>query len=390
MNAGACDVRAIRRRFTSLQRDLVFFDGPAGTQCPDTVIGAIAHYLQHDNANVGSPSPTSRRSDALVALAHQTAARFLGCAAAEVAFGPSMTSLNFLLSRAFAHTLSAGDEVLVTKLDHDANVAPWLLLERDRGIVVRRVEVHDDLTLNLDDLASKLSERTRAIAFPVAANSVGTAADVRRIVQLAHQAGALAWADAVHYAPHGPVDVAEWDVDVLMCSPYKFFGPHLGLAFARQELLESWPAYKVRPAPDQPSGQRYELGTGQHELLAGFVAAVEYIESIGWAAICTCERALGERFLSGLPAAVELYGLRSMNGRVPTFSFDIPGRSPEQVAAYLAGAHRIAVGWGSHYAVETMKRLQLDLSSGTVRAGFMHYNTEEEVDRLLAGIRALL
>jgi len=295
VSATLLDTTAVRARFTALQRRLAFFDGPGGTQCPDEVIDAIAEYLRHDNANVGGPFPTSRRSSALVDLAHEKAGSFLGCSGDEVAFGQSMTSLNFLLTRALARELQAGDEVLVTKLDHDGNVAPWLALQEDLGIVVRRIDVHEDLSLDYDSLASQLNDRTRVVAFTVAANSVGTAPDVRRIVDLAHGAGALAWADAVHYGPHGPIDVAAWDVDVLLCSPYKFYGPHMGMAYGKQDLLASWRPYKVRPAANDPVGHRYELGTCQHELLAGFVAAVDYIDSIGWEPIVVTT----DRFGSG-------------------------------------------------------------------------------------------
>ena len=189
------------------------------------------------------------------------------------------------------------------------------------------VDVHDDLSLDYDSLASQLNERTRVVAFPVAANSVGTAPDVRRIVELAHSVGALAWADAVHFAPHGPIDVTAWDVDVLLCSPYKFYGPHMGIAFGKRDLLDSWRAYKVRPAADEPAGHRYELGTCQHELLAGLVAAIDYIDSIGWDTILPHERALGQRFLDGLPSGIDLYGLPTMEGRVSTFCFNVPGRT---------------------------------------------------------------
>ncbi len=390
MSATRLDVAGVRARFTALQRRLAFFDGPGGTQCPDEVIDAISHYLRHDNANIGAPYPTSQRTTELVERAHDAAGRFLGCSGNEVAFGQSMTSMNFLLTRALGRELRAGDEILVTKLDHDANVAPWLHLERDLGVVVRFVDVHDDLSLDVDDLARRLSDRTRVVAFPVAANSVGTAPDVRRVVELAHDAGALAWADAVHYGPHGPIDVVEWDVDVLVCSPYKFFGPHMGMAFGKKELLESWQPYKVRPAADDPVGHRFELGTCQHELLAGFVAAVEYVESLGWDAIVSHERALGERFLAGLPDGVDLYGLPTMDGRVPTFCFNVPGRTSEEVATHLADAHEVAVWWGNYYSVETMKVLGLDPWMGAVRAGIVHYNTDEEVDRLLAGVAELL
>jgi cysteine desulfurase family protein (TIGR01976 family) len=298
-----------------------------------------------------------------------------------------MTSLNFLLTRAFGRTLSAGDEILVTKLDHDANVSPWLELEHDLGIVVRLVDVHDDLTLDLADLERQLTSRTRVVAFPVASNAVGTMPDVARIVELAHSAGALAWADAVHYGPHGPIDVAAWDVDVLLCSPYKFFGPHMGLAFGKADVIGSWRPYKVRPAADEPVGRRFEHGTQQHELLAGFIAAVEYVESLGWDAIVAHETELGRRFLAGLPESVELYGLRTTAGRVPTFCFNLPGRTAEEVAIDLAGRD-IAVWHGDYYAVEIMRRLGL-AETGAVRAGFVHYNTADEVDGLLEALAEL-
>jgi cysteine desulfurase family protein (TIGR01976 family) len=382
----ALDVAAVRARFSALDRGLAFFDGPGGTQCPDEVVDAIARYLREDNANIGAPYSTSRRTTALMELAHEKAAAFLGCSPGETAFGQSMTALNFLLSRAFARTLREGDEIVVTALDHDANVSPWLELAHDLGLVVHVGGLTADLDLDYDDLESKVNERTRVLAFPVAANSVGTAPDVRRLTGLAHAVGALAWADAVHYAPHGPIDVAAWDVDVLVCSPYKFFGPHLGLAFGKRELLESWRPYKVRPAANEPVGHRFELGTSQHELLAGFVAAVDYLGSLGWDGVLAHEHALGERFLAGLPEAVELYGLRAMDGRVPTFCFNVPGRSAEEVAVLLA-ERELAVWHGDYYAVETMRHL--GLADGAVRAGIVHYNTEDEVDRLLDALAEL-
>jgi cysteine desulfurase family protein (TIGR01976 family) len=282
--------------------------------------------------------------------------------------------------------LHAGDEIVVTALDHDGNVAPWLELAHDIGIVVHFAGLTEDLEVDYDDLERLLSGRTRVVAFPVAANSVGTAPDVERIVGLAREAGALAWADAVHYAPHGPIDVSAWDVDVLICSPYKFFGPHLGLAYGRRELLESWRPYKVRPSPNEPVGRRFELGTLPHELLAGFVAAVDYIDSLGWNAIVAWERSLGARFLAGLPKGVDLYGLPTMDGRVPTFCFNLQGWSPDAAAAALA-ERDLAVWHGNYYALETMRYLGLD--DGAVRAGIVHYNTEEEVDRLLAALSEL-
>lgn len=386
MSTVALDVDAVRARYTALDRRLAFFDGPGGTQCPDEVIDAISRYLREDNANIGAPYETSVRTVELVDLAHEKAASFLGCTSAEVAFGPSMTALNFLLTRALGRTLGEGDEIVVTALDHDANVSPWLELAHDLGIVVKVAGLTEELEVDYADLESKLSDRTRVVAFPVAANSVGTAPEVRRVVELAHSVGALAWADAVHYAPHGPIDVASWDVDVLICSPYKYFGPHMGMAFGKRELIASWRPYKVRPAADEPVGHRYELGTAQHELLAGFVAAVDYVDSLGWEAIVGHERALGERFLAGLPDSVELYGLPTMDGRVPTFCFNVPGRTPEEVAVRLA-ERDLAVWHGDYYAVETMKHL--GLADGAVRAGIVHYNTADEVDRLLDALSEL-
>jgi cysteine desulfurase family protein (TIGR01976 family) len=382
----ALDVAAVRARFSALDTKLAFFDGPGGTQVPDEVIEAIAGYLRSSNANLGGRFETSRRTDAVVANARVAASEFLGCAVDEVAFGANMTTLNFALTRAAARELRRGDEILVTKLDHDANIAPWLELERDVGLVVRFVDVNDDCTVDLDDLDRQLSERTRVVAFPWASNAVGTLQDVSRIAERAHEAGALAWVDAVHYAPHGPIDVAAAGADVLICSPYKFFGPHLGLAFGRAELLERWRPYKVRPAPDEPIGHRYETGTLAHELLAGFVAAVDYIGSIGFDAITAYERELGERFLAALPQSCRLLGPPTMAGRVPTFAFTVDGRRPREVAERLA-ERDLAVWDGNYYALEIMRRLGLD--EGAVRVGIVHYNTAEEVDRLLEALADL-
>jgi cysteine desulfurase family protein (TIGR01976 family) len=378
----ALDISAVRSRFSALQSGLAFFDGPGGTQVPDEVIEAIAAYLRESNANVGGPFETSRRSEQLVTDSRTAAAGFLGCTAEEVVFGANMTTLNFALSRAAAREWRAGDEIVVTRLDHDANVSPWLELARDRELVVRFAEIRDDTTLDLDDLATQLSDRTRVVAFPWASNAVGTLVDVARVVELAHEAGALAWVDAVHYAPHGRVDVAAAGADVLICSPYKFYGPHLGLAFGRADLLERWRPYKVRPSPDEPLGHRYETGTLPHELLAGFVAAVDYLASLGWDAVIAHERELGDRFLRGLRSSCRLYGLPTMEGRVPTFAFTVDGIAPGETATRLA-ARDLAVWHGNYYALEVMKRLGLEDSGGAVRVGIVHYNTADEVDRLL-------
>jgi cysteine desulfurase family protein (TIGR01976 family) len=381
------DVEAVRERFSALRQPLAFFDGPGGTQVPDEVIDAVSRYYRESNANVSGPYETSRRTEALVTESRLTAARFLGCSPEETIFGANMTTLAFALTRTAGREWEEGDSLLVTKLDHDANVSPWLELAHDKGLEIRFVDIGDDTTLDLDDLERLLDDRTRVVAFPVASNAVGTLTDVQRIVRLAHDAGALAWADAVHYGPHGPIDAADWGVDVLICSPYKFFGPHLGIAFGRGELLEGWRPYKVRPASDVPLGHRFETGTLPHELLAGFVAAVDYIDSIGWDAIRSHERALGERFLAGLPENMTLYGLPTMEGRVATFAFNVEGVSTREAATRLGDAG-FAVWQGNYYAVEVMKRLGLE-ESGAVRAGIVHYNTTEEVDGLLSQVAAL-
>jgi cysteine desulfurase family protein (TIGR01976 family) len=372
---------AVRARFTALRRPLAFFDGPGGTQVPDTVIDAIADCLRSANANLGGPFDTSRRADELVATAHSAAAGFLGAATDEVAFGANMTTLNFALTRTAARGWQAGDEVVCTKLDHDGNVAPWLELARDKGLTVHFAEIDGDCRLDLEHLRSLLSERTRVVAFPWAANSVGTVAPVAQIAALAHEVGALAWVDAVHYGPHGPIDVAAAGVDVLVCSPYKFYGPHLGLAFVRREIAAAWRPYKVRPA-DSP----FETGTLAHELLAGFVAAVDYLADVGWDFIVDHERQLGRRFLDDLSDDWQLHGIPTMDGRVPTFAITHEAISPAGAAAQLAD-RGFAVWHGDYYAIEVMK--QLGLTDGAVRVGIVHYNTEDEVDRLLEALGGL-
>jgi cysteine desulfurase family protein (TIGR01976 family) len=380
-------VEAVRARFTALQRPLTFFDGPGGTQVPDSVIDAIADYLRTSNANTDGPFETSRRTDALLTKARLTAADFLNATVDEVAFGANMTTLNFALTRAASREWREGDEIVCTKLDHDGNVSPWLELAHDRGFVVRFAEVDEECRLDVEHLRSLLSDRTRVVAFPWAANSVGTMTPVAEVAALAHDAGALAWVDAVHYGPHGPIDVQAVDADVLVCSPYKFYGPHLGLAFGKRELLESWRPYKVRPADPFPVGHRYETGTLAHELLAGFVAAVDYLQrEVGWDFVLEHERELGQQFLDGLPDAWQLHGVPVMDSRVPTFAITHDTVSPEEAATRL-GEQGFAVWHGDYYAVEIMKRL--GLADGAVRIGIVHYNTAGEVERLLAALAQL-
>jgi cysteine desulfurase family protein (TIGR01976 family) len=387
MSTVAFDIAAVRAHFPALATKTAFFDGPGGTQVPQSVIDAVADCLRDANANVGGPFETSRRVDALLEAGHDAAARFLGASPEEVGFGQNMTTLNFALTRTLGRELKAGDELVVTRLDHDGNVAPWLKLARDLDLVVRRADFNvEDGTLDLDDLTAQLSARTRVVAFPWASNALGTVTPVRKIADLAHEAGALSWVDAVHYAPHGPIDVAEVGADVLICSPYKFFGPHLGLFFGRAEVLERWQPYKVRPSANNPVGHRFETGTLSHEAIAGTTAAVEYLQTLGWDAIRAHEHELGKRFLAGLPEAYCVHGAPTMDGRVPTFSITHPQRTPDELAAAL-GEQGIATWPGNFYAVEVMERL--GLPEGTLRIGFVHYNTAEEVDRLLAALSEL-
>lgn len=385
--AAPLDVAAVRARFPALRRnEQVFLDAPAGTQVPDAVIEAVAAYLRESNANLGGAFGTSRRSDELVGHARTTAARFLGCTAEEVVFGANSTTLNFHLSRTAGRDFQPGDEIVCTRLDHDANIAPWLELAHDRGLTVRVADFRDDGSLDLDDLARLIGPRTRVVACTWASNALGTVNDVARVAALAHAAGALAWIDAVHWAPHGPIDVAAIGADVLLCSPYKFYGPHLGLAFVRAALLGGWRPYKVRPSDPFPLGHRHETGTAAHELLAGFVAAVEHIEGLGWPAIQAQERALGERFLAGLPPNTRLHGLPAMEGRVATFCVSVDGVAPAEAARRLA-EKGFAVWDGDFYAHEVMPRL--GLPDGAVRIGFVHYNTRDEVDGVLAALAGL-
>jgi cysteine desulfurase family protein (TIGR01976 family) len=374
------DVAAVRKRFSSL-RDFAFLDAPGGTQVPDEVGDAIARALREASANLGAGYATSRRVGEILGAAEHKAARFLGCDPHEVIFGQNMTSLNFTLSRTAGRGFQPGDEILVSALDHDGGVAPWLELAHDAGLVVRHVGLHDDTTYDFDDLQRKLGPRTRVVAFAWASNAVGTVVDARRVCRLAHEAGALAWIDAVHYAAHEPIDVREVGADVLICSPYKFCGPHLGLAYGRAEVIERWRPYKARPAPASPLGRRFETGTLPYEQLAGFNAAIDYLDSIGgFAAIVPYERALGQRFLDGISDAVTVYGLPGMAGRVPTFLVNVAGVAAQDVAARLAEA-RIGV-WAhdSWYSLDLYRRLGYDDKS--VRIGFIHYNSPDEVDRL--------
>jgi cysteine desulfurase family protein (TIGR01976 family) len=379
-------IDAIRARFSSLQGHFAFLDAPGGSQVPDEVGDAIARTLRDASANMGAGYETSLRVKAILEQAECAAAGLLGCEPNEVIFGANMTSLNFTLSRTAGRQFQAGDEILVSSLDHDGGVAPWLELAYDKDLVVRHIELREDTTLDYEDLERKLSPRTRVVAFAWASNAVGTIVDAKRVCDLAHDAGALAWVDAVHYAAHHQIDVRRIGADLLLCSPYKFCGPHLGIAYGRAAVLESWRPYKARPAPMSPLGRRFETGTPAYELLAGFNATLDYLHSIGgFEEIVPYEHELGERFLAGLPDEAEVYGLPAMPGRVPTFLINVRGVPAAELAQHLADNDIGVWAHDSWYSLGLYRRLGYDQQA--VRIGFIHYNTVEEVDRLLAGLQ---
>lgn len=404
-----------RRQFPALRRTVagqpaVYFDGPGGSQVPQRVIDMVGHYLGHLNANHGGLFLTSRESDEILEAAHQALADFCGTGdPGTIVFGPNMTSLTFALSRALARTWKLGDDVIVTRLDHDANVSPWVLAARDAGATVRHVEIHrEDCTLDMEDLARKLSPRTRLVAVGYASNAVGTINPIERIVEMAHAAGALVYVDAVHFAPHGLIDVGRLGCDFLVASAYKFFGPHVGVLWGRRELLEKLPAYKVRPAPSSLPG-RWMTGTQNHEGIAGAMAAVEYLAELGrtlnplasdrraaltaaYAAIVPYEQHLAAMLLEGLAAMpeVKVWGIADASRRcerVPTLSITHRRYHPRQIAESLA-ARGIFTWHGNFYALPLTEALGLE-PDGLLRIGLLHYNTEQEVERLLAALSGL-
>jgi cysteine desulfurase family protein (TIGR01976 family) len=390
------DLTAVRSHFPALASGAAFFDGPGGSQVPQSVIDAVAGYLRDSNANLGGAFRTSRGSDEVLKRARAAAADFTGGEPEGIAFGANMTTLNFQLAHAVARTLEPGDEIVVTALDHDANVSPWLVVAGDHDLVVRTAPLRaDDVTLDVEGLEALIHERTRVVAFTLASNAVGSIPDAARIAAAAHGAGALAWADGVHLAPHRRLRARELGLDVALCSPYKFFGPHLGIAAIRPDLAESLPADRVRPASEDPPGHRFEAGTQSHEAIAGALAAIEYLRELGdgdldaaFALIEQHETQLTARFLSGLPDGIQLYGIRTPEGRTPTFCFNVDGRAPREVAELL-GERDLYVWDGDYYALEPMRALGLAGSGGAVRAGFLHYTTEDEVDRLLEALADL-
>ncbi len=451
--APALDLTSVRAQLPSLAQSVngqpaAFLDGPGGTQVPQRVIDAISNYLRRDNANTGGAYATSRRTDAMIAEARAAMADFLHCAADEVAFGPNMTTLTYAMSRAIGRELKPGDEIVVTRLDHDANVSPWLQMAEDRNITVRWAEIHDeDCTLDLADLASKINSKTKLVAAGYASNAVGTINPVKEIVRLAHASGALAYIDAVHYGPHGLIDVTALDCDFLACSTYKFFGPHMGVLYGKREHLQRLRPYKVRPNTNAIPNC-WEWGTLNHECIAGIAACVEYIADIGrglangvtnaatkmrvphpsrlskggndaadtrtgnetgtserraaieaaYAAIHEHELALLERMmaglqkLSGLVSGVKIYGITDparFHERCATFAVRIKGHTPLELATKL-GDRGIFTWDGNYYALNLTEHLDVEKSGGFLRIGLVHYNTAEEVDRLLAALREIV
>ena len=427
------DLTYIRSQFPSLAQTVnghpaAFLDGPGGTQVPQRVIDAITNYLRHDNANTGGAYSTSRRTDAMIAEARAAMADFLHCGADEVAFGPNMTTLTYAISRAIGRDLKPGDEIVVTRLDHDANVSPWLQMAEDRGLTVRWAEIHDDdCTLDIADLASKINEKTKLVAVGYASNAVGTINPVKVITRLAHAAGALAYIDAVHYGPHGLIDVAALDCDFLACSTYKFFGPHMGVLYGKRDHLKRLRPYKVRPNIDAIPN-RWEWGTLNHECIAGITACVEYLADLGrhsetcrdgrlgrpssearpsalsrraaieaaYAAIHEHERALVARMMAGLAKIprLKIFGITDptrFNERCATFAVrDMSGRlSPLDLATEL-GKRGFFTWDGNYYALNLTEHLDVEKSGGFLRIGLVHYNTEDEVDRLLAALREIV
>jgi cysteine desulfurase family protein (TIGR01976 family) len=407
----ALDLDWVRSQFPSLAQTVngqpaVFLDGPGGTQVPQRVIDAISEYLQHSNSNTNGAYATSRRTNNVIDGARSAMADFLNCDPEEVVFGANMTTLTFAISRSIGRELGPGDEIVLTLLDHDANFAPWKALE-ERGVTIRIADIHEeDCTLDMEDLARKINSKTKLVAVGYASNAVGTINNVKEVIRLAHAVGAMAFIDAVHYAPHGLIDVRELDCDFLACSTYKFFGPHMGVLYGKREHMKRLRPYKVRACTDEiPS--RWESGTNNHECIAGIGACVEYLADLGrradasvktrraaieaaFAAIHDHEYALLRTLISGVLAlpGVKLYGitdLKRFNERCPTIVLRIKGHTPLELATKL-GDRGFFTWDGNYYAINLTDRLNVEKDGGFLRIGLAHYNTAEEVERLLAAL----
>jgi cysteine desulfurase family protein (TIGR01976 family) len=408
----ADDLERCRAQFPALAREIggrpaVYFDGPAGSQVPRRVVAAMSRYLFESCSNTGGTFPPSRESDRVLRESREAVAALLGAGdPGTVVFGPNMTTLTLALARALARTWKAGDGILLTALEHDANFTPWVRAAREAGAMVRVAGLsREDCTLDLDDLRAKLDGRTRLVAVTAASNASGSTTPIRSIAAWAHEAGALVFVDAVHLAPHLPIDVAGWDVDLLACSAYKFFGPHVGILWGRRELLAALPVDKLRPAPDTLP-ERWQTGTQNHEGIAGTAAAVHYLAELGqaparglrealaagYARIAEHERRLAARLLDGLAGVpgVRVFGITAperITERVPTVSFSCT-RPPAEVAQAL-GQRGIFVWHGNFYALPFTEALGLE-PEGLVRIGLLHYNTTDEVDRLLEALDSIL
>jgi cysteine desulfurase family protein (TIGR01976 family) len=409
------DLAWVRSQFPALAQTVnghpaVFLDGPGGTQVPQQVIDAIADYLSRNNANTGGAYSTSRHTDRMIAEARSAMADFLNCDADEIVFGPNMTTLTFAMSRAIGRDLGPGDEIALTLLDHDANFSPWKALE-EKGVIIRTVKFNEnDCTLDMQDLAAKIGSRTRLVAVGYASNAVGTINNVAEVVRLARQAGALSYIDAVHYAPHGPIDVRALDCDFLVCSTYKFFGPHMGVLYGKREHLKRLRPYKVRPNTDNIPNC-WEWGTLNHECIAGIKACVDYWEELGrrvkpavttrraailaaHEAIHNHERKMMEKMIAGLLAipGLKLYGItdpRRFENRCATIVVRIEGHTPLELATKL-GERGFFTWDGNYYALNVTEQLDVERLGGFLRIGLVHYNTVEEVERLLGALRDIL
>jgi cysteine desulfurase family protein (TIGR01976 family) len=412
--AAPFDVAWVRSQFPALSESVngqpaAFLDGPGGTQVPHKVILAISDYLQHSNANTCGAYATSRRTDAVIAGARAAMADFLGCDADEIVFGPNMTTLTFALSRSIGRELGPGHEIVVTHLDHDANVSTWRSLE-ERGVTVRFADIQEnDCTLDMQHLARQITAKTKLVGVGYASNAVGTINDVKEVVRLAHQVGALAFVDAVHYGPHGLIDVRAIDCDFLACSTYKFFGPHMGVLYGKREHLKRLQPYKVRALVNEVPN-RWEMGTLNHECIAGITACVEYLADLGrhvnpkstnrrsalisaFQTIQAYERTLAERMLRGLLdiPGLKVYGitdLQKLANRTPTFAVRVDGHTPLELATKLGDGGFFT--WdGNYYALNLTERLDVEKSGGFLRIGLVHYNTAEEVDGVVAALQAI-
>ena len=403
---GAAGIAEVRSHFPALERrhlghPVAYFDGPGGTQVPRAVVQAMSDYLLHHNANTHWAYPTSVETDAIIAGAREALADFLNASPDEVAFGQNMTSLTFHLGRALGRGWGKGDEVIVTELDHRANVDPWLALERDRGVTVRMARADEEAgTVDLDHLASLLGPKTRLVAIGAASNALGTVTDVARVCRLAREAGALSFVDAVHFAPHNLVDVKAIGCDFLGCSAYKFYGPHAGILFGRKSLVEQLDVPKLRPAPDS-SPERLETGTQSHESMAGSAAAVDFLATLGngptrrarleraFSEFHTRKRELFARLWDGLGAipGVTRYGVAPGAARTPTAAFTVKGVDSERVVTHLA-ERGVFASHGDFYASTIVEKLGL-AEAGLVRAGCAIYTTPDEIDRLLEGVASV-